>query len=66
MHLNQLEYPLPGLLQLKVQLLELIFVEGQLVPASFERRRAAEPVVGVFDIGGIHGRRLALYCLDIQ
>ena len=53
-HLNQLEYPLPGLLQLKVQFLELIFVEGQLVPASFERRRAAEPVVGVFNSVAVH------------
>ena len=64
--LNKLEYPLPDLAQLQVQLLKLIFVEGELVPASFERRRAAEPVVGVFDIGGIHGRRLSAYCLDIQ
>jgi hypothetical protein len=54
-HLNQLLYPLPGLLQLKVQFLELIFVEGELMPAGLERSRTAEPVVGVFGIGGFHG-----------
>ena len=40
--------------KLTVQLLELIFVEPELLPAGFERSQAAEPVVGVFDIGGIH------------
>lgn len=60
MHLKQLEDPLPGLLQLQVQFLELIFVKRELVPAGFERRWAAEPVVGVFDIEKIHG--FALPC----
>lgn len=65
-HLNQLEYTHPFLAQLQVHFLELIFVERELMTAGFERRRAAEPIVGVFDIGGIHGRCLALYCSDIQ
>jgi hypothetical protein len=59
-HLNQFEYPLPGLLQLKVQFLELIFVEGQLVPASFKRRRAAKPIIVFFYIEGIHGHALLI------
>ena len=41
--------------QLKVQLLELAFVHSELMLAGFERRRAAEPIIGVFYIEGIHG-----------
>ncbi|MBL0793640.1 hypothetical protein [Pseudomonas sp. B7] len=57
-HLNQLEYPLPLCSELSVQFLKLIFVKPELLPAGLEWRRAAEPVVSVFDIGGIHGSAL--------
>ena len=53
--LDQLEYLLPLFAELPVQFLEFIFVERDLMPASFERRWAAEPVVGFFYIEGIQG-----------
>ncbi|MNL30669.1 hypothetical protein D3C87_1524180 [compost metagenome] len=49
MHLDQFEYPFPGLAQMQGQLLDFVLIDAQRVPAGFQRCRAAEPVVGVFD-----------------
>ena len=52
--LYQREYFLPGLAQLQMQPFEFVFISPELVPAGFEWRRGAEPVVGVFDFEGFH------------
>lgn len=65
-HLDQFEYPLTLLAQLRIQLLELVFVEGELMPVGLEQRRAAEPIVGIFYYRGDPQRCLTEHCFYIQ
>lgn len=60
MHLDQLEYPFTLLTQLSCQFLNFVLAHAELMPAGFERRRAAEPIVGVFYTEGIHGCALLI------
>lgn len=58
MHLNQSEDVLAGGAQLQGQLLDFIFQHAVLVGDGFQFGWASKLVAGVFDVEGIHGRRL--------
>jgi len=63
-HLNQIEDLFSSLAQLQGQFLDFVFIDSELMPAGFKRRRAAEPIAGVFDFVLVHGhtlRALVLY-----
>ena len=57
-HLNQLQDLFPSLAQLQGQFLDFVFIDSELMPAGFKRRRAAEPIAGVFDFVLVHGHTL--------
>ncbi|MNT42989.1 hypothetical protein D3C72_1794370 [compost metagenome] len=60
MHFDQLVNRLPSLAQLKVQLCEFVFIHPELMPAGFDWRRTAKPVVGVFDFVWFHDQTLKI------
>lgn len=59
----KLEDVLPRLAQLQGQFLNFVLEHAELVPAGFKRRRAAEPIAGVFDFVWVHVHALFILFL---